>query len=90
MVDVEVFEGDVFARLAKLEGGPLRVKTEAAEIELRAKSAKVSHRRDRASSTLSVYEGKAQVASEGRRVAVAEGQRRHAAGGAQVAFHQRR
>ncbi len=74
VADVEVEEGDVFARLAKTEKKPLEIKTPAARVKIRSKRAAVGYSKKKKKAKVAVYEGTAEVDGAGKGVIVRQNQ----------------
>ncbi len=72
--DVVLKEGELFVRLAQLEGAPVEVVTDAAEIKFQSRRARVRHNPKKKVSQVSVYEGSADVLAQGKSVRVERGQ----------------
>lgn len=70
--DVTIEEGALFARLAHSER-PITVATKAADVKLASRSARVAHRDSTKATTVSVYEGSADVTAKGKTVPVKGG-----------------
>ena len=71
--DISLEEGSLFAKLAARERAPLKVATPAANMRVDSKKTRIEHSRAKARSTVSVYEGRAGVRAQGKRVQVDEG-----------------
>ncbi len=72
-VDVRVDEGDAFARLARLEGVPLVVQTPAADTLVRSRGTRIGHSPSAKRTTVSVYDGEAEVEAQGKKLPVKQG-----------------
>lgn len=72
--DVHIEEGSIFARLRAKEESPLVVQTTAAKATITSRNGvRVEHSDTKKRSTYSVYDGKAEIAAQGRSVDVDKG-----------------
>jgi len=73
VADVTLEAGSLFARLAKSDK-TIRVKSPAAQVDLRSKSARLGYNRRDKTQRVAVYDGSARVSAQGRSVTVPKGQ----------------